>query len=591
MPTELQIVIKQINLIITHCTKSCPMNQYIFQQTCLEDCPQFTSKIDNGFIKYCKNPEIDELECPSEFCFHDDPYCFNGNCIPSCPEYTVNHNGSCLMNCPNDSPYLTALCEGVCYTGTKFCSGTCPSSHPYVFSSPKLQHCLVGCPSYTAIDGRFCRLSCPDDFRFLFNKTCLEKCPNTHPLISIQTSPFNKIFTCMTYCPKYTASFRNVCVSVCPNGTYFDGLQNKCVRKCGTMRPFINTTPSDRRSIFYQQCVSNCPPGKYSLIENTTLKHRNLCVYQCPTPLVHYLSKCLPKCYKPLPFILQFNRTCISSCPTGFTGYNYTCIERCPEQSLYIENGICVSHCANKSSLYILTNIGRTCLSSNFCTNGTMLIKETKACVQICPRNTHAIMKDVCTNISECMETNVLQDTKHGYQCQEKCSNSFFRNGNFCVSQCPANTFLMGKNCTDACFGTRPLKYKNNFRIKDSTECVSECPQGYFRYENECMSLALCLSNGMQYVYNRTCYKQCPPQTIPNGTNTCIAIDPALLLELVKNLLIIAGFFFFLVYLICCFKGCKCLIEGVQRLHFMDIRYIYIFFCSSIYKYIYVLID
>lgn len=95
----------------------------------------------------------------------------------------------------------------------------------------------------------------------------------------------------------------------------------------------------------------------------------------------------------------------------------------------------------------------------------------------------------------------------------------------------------------------------------------------------------------MQYVYNRTCYKQCPPQTIPNGTNTCIAIDPPLLLELVKNLLIIAGFFFFLVYLLCCFKGCKCLIEGVQRLHFMDIRYIYIFFCSSIYKYIYVLID
>lgn len=124
----------------------------------------------------------------------------------------------------------------------------------------------------------------------------------------------------------------------------------------------------------------------------------------------------------------------------------------------------------------------------------------------------------------------------------------------------------MGKNCTDTCFGTRPLKYRNNLRLKDSPECVSECPQEYFKYENECISLALCLSNGMQYVYNRTCYKQCPPQTIPNGTNTCIAIDPPMLLELVKNLLIIAGFFFFLVYLICCFKGCKCLIEGIQRL-------------------------
>lgn len=138
MPTELRIVIKQKNLIITHCTTSCPMNKYIFQQTCLDDCPHFTSKIDNGFIKYCTNPSIDELECPSEFCFHDDPYCYNGNCLPSCPEYTVSHNGSCLMSCPNDSPYLTASCEGVCYTETKFCFETCPSSHPYVFRSPKL---------------------------------------------------------------------------------------------------------------------------------------------------------------------------------------------------------------------------------------------------------------------------------------------------------------------------------------------------------------------------------------------------------------------------------------------------------------------
>lgn len=564
MPTELRIVIKQKNLIITHCTTSCPMNKYIFQQTCLDDCPHFTSKIDNGFIKYCTNPSIDELECPSEFCFHDDPYCFNGNCLPSCPEYTVSHNGSCLMSCPNDSPYLTASCEGVCYTETKFCFETCPSSHPYVFSSPKLKHCLVECPSYTAIDGRFCRLSCPDDLPYLFNKTCLEKCPKTHPMISIQTSAFNKMFTCTTYCPKDSASFRNVCVPVCPNGTYFDGLRKKCVKRCGSMRPFIDTTPADRRSIFYQECVSNCPLGKYSLIEKTTLNHRFECVFQCPTPLVHYISKCLPKCYKPRPFILQLNRTCVSSCPMGFTGYNYTCIERCPEHALYIENGTCVSHCANTDSIYILTNIGRKCLSSNFCTNETMLIKGTKTCIQICPRNTHAIIRNVCTKKSECLETNVLQDTNHGYQCQEKCLKGFFRNGNLCVPQCPTNTFIIGKNCTDTCFGTRPLKY--TLTSKDKKECVSECPQGYFKYKNECMSLTLCLSYGLQYVYNGTCYKRCPPQTIPNGTNTCIAIDPPKLLEFVKSLVMLAGFFFFIAYLICCYKGCGCFEEGIRRL-------------------------
>lgn len=59
----------------------------------------------------------------------------------------------------------------------------------------------------------------------------------------------------------------------------------------------------------------------------------------------------------------------------------------------------------HRKLIYILTNIGRTCLSSNLCTNETMLIKGTKACIQTCPRNTHAIIKKVCTNILECLET------------------------------------------------------------------------------------------------------------------------------------------------------------------------------------------
>lgn len=133
-----------------------------------------------------------------------------------------------------------------------------------------------------------------------------------------------------------------------------------------------------------------------------------------------------------------------------------------------------------------------------------------------------------------------------------------------CVPQCPTNTFIIGKNCTDTCFGTRPLKY--TLTSKDKKECVSECPHGYFKYKNECMSLALCLSYGLQYVYNGTCYKKCPPQTIPNGTNTCIAIDPPKLLEFVKSLVMLAGFFFFIAYLICCYKGCGCFEEGIRRL-------------------------
>lgn len=605
-PTELSIVTKQWYQTQTSCNTSCPVNQYIFQQACLQDCPPFTSKNDNGFIKYCKYPAINELECPSEFCNPKYPFCFKENCLSSCPEYTVSHNGSCLMDCPKESPYLTATCDGVCYTGAKFCSKTCPSSHPYIFSSLKLRHCLVECPDYTVLDKRFCRLSCPVDHPFLFGKTCLEKCPDTHPMIVFQTSPFNQIFTCRTECPKDNASFRNVCVSICPKGTFLDnGVQ--CVDKCGDIRPFMTTIPSKRKSIYFQQCVSRCPLGKYSINRNATFEcvskcpsnfslynnscvpkcplthpmkkktninilktticvkscpkdmftHEKECIFQCPTPLVHYMSKCLPECQKPLPIILKVNRTCFAACPVGFVKYNNTCIDKCPKHVQFIENGTCVDHCASKNSLSIVTNIGKTCIYSATCTNETMLIKGTTTCTLVCPRKTHAIIKDVCTNnIGECHENYVLQDTNRGLHCQEKCSDAFYKNGKMCVTQCPVNKFIMDRNCSDACFGTRPLKYKEN-RKKGKTTCVSECPDGYLMHEKECLTSDWCMRNDLMYTFKNTCYSQCPEGTSQNDF-TCIAHDTSNVWRGFSFFLFIAGQFFIIFFMLCCFKGCIC---------------------------------
>lgn len=592
------------------CTTSCPVNQYIhvFQQACLKECPQFTSEIDNGFIKYCINPTINELECPREFCNPKYPNCFNGNCVKSCPEYTVSHNGSCLMNCPKDSPYITASCDGVCYTGAKFCSKACPNSHQYIFSSLKLQHCLVECPNYTAIDGKFCRLSCPVDYPLLFNQTCLEKCPDTHPMIILKISPFNRIFTCTTKCSIYTASYRNVCVSVCPNGTFLDN-SVQCVERCGNKRPFINTTPPERKSIYYQQCLSSCPLGKYSMKINATFEcvskcpsnfslynnscilkcplshpmkkittsngikitvcvkscpddmftHGNLCIYHCPRPLVHYMSKCLSDCRKPLSFVLKFNRTCIAGCPFAFVRFNNTCIEKCPEHVESIENGTCVDHCANTNSLSVVTKIGKTCINSETCTNETVLMKETKTCILVCPRKTHAIIKEVCANINECPKTHVLQDTERGYQCQRNCSSDLYKNGMLCVSQCPDNKFIMDRNCTDTCFGLRSLKHKKTHDIKSKPECVSECPDGYYMHNNECLTASLCQQNGLYYTFNKTCYEHCPSNTFPNNRNqTCIPYDPSKIWEVVIFNLFLAICFFIVFYIMCCFKGFSC---------------------------------
>lgn len=69
-----------------------------------------------------------------------------------------------------------------------------------------------------------------------------------------------------------------------------------------------------------------------------------------------------------------------------------------------------------------------------------------------------------------------------------------------CVTQCPVNKFIMDRNCSDACFGTRPLKYKEN-RKKGKTTCVSECPDGYLMHEKECLTADWCMRNDLMYTF------------------------------------------------------------------------------------------
>ncbi|XP_022294408.2 uncharacterized protein LOC111104636 [Crassostrea virginica] len=610
LPSELSIITKQWYQKKESCDTKCPENMFIFQQSCVVDCPQFTSKYDNGFIKYCFNRALQDLKCAERMCSPIYPFCFNGNCLLSCPEYTVSYNGSCLMDCPEKSPFLTASCDGVCYKGGKICSKSCPSSHPFVFRSPHIQHCLRQCPNYTAINGRFCNLSCPVDRPFLFNGSCLMKCPSSDPLITVSISAFNKNFLCTKMCPDDTASYRNVCVTVCPNGTILDvGSQKKCLEKCGKTRQYIYTSPMERNSIYYRQCFTKCPSWEYSLTVNATnicvkdcplnfsahnntclrkcpalyplrynnmvrghvtavcvqtcpngtFNYNNTCLVQCPKPLVQYTSVCRPECIHPLPFLLQSNRTCTAECPSELLRYNFSCVEKCPGHTLYIENQTCVTRCANLESLSLDTNLGHICVNSQTCDNETILMKDSKLCVRVCTRNTHIILKNVCVNISECL--GVYIDTKKGNTCLEKCPTTLYTNGRRCVSRCPPNKMIMDRNCTDKCFGKRPLKMNKNeySENKDKNVCFSECPKGYVKNENECIGAGRCIEFGKAYTYNNTCYENCPPGTfVKNGipVKTCVVFNQSTFFLIIIFILLISLSFFFCFAMMCCFKGC-----------------------------------
>lgn len=633
LPTEVSVVTKTWYRTKTICKRSCPVNQFVFRERCYEDCPKFTSKTDNGFIKYCSSQiALGNLECPDFMCTQRYPYCFNGNCLSSCPEYTVGYNRSCLMKCPTEAPFVTAYsCEGVCYSGDKSCSETCPNSHPYTFQSLHIQHCLSECPDFTRIKGNCCALSCSSDFPLLFNRSCSEKCPITHPFIYLKNTQYNQIFTCVEKCPDQMASYRNVCVSVCPNNTYLEeGAYMKCVEKCGDARPFISVRPVYKKSIYYKECISSCPAGQYALSENIdkicvnvcpqnfsiynntclskcpkqyplrntlsihgrhtftcvneclhdTFNHENMCLTHCPSQLVHYLSNCTSKCLDNYPFLLKHNRTCVHACPRNYVYNENVCDDICPENKSFIEKRTCVVQCSNRHSLHKVSTSGKLCLNSGICPNETFLLNKTNKCISECPRKTHVLINNLCTNISECPMPSFFLDTKYGYRCIQKCSTALFTNGRNCVSQCPENSVVMERNCTEKCMDPKPYKFRNDSLRRTSYFCYSVCPDGYYSYKTECILEDTCRFDKQSYIFNKTCYNKCPPQTKLQSDPyyVCKAVDFQSAYRNLVEIVLCTGVFLTCFYSVCCYKGGihRCLFrlsEKFKKAHYQKVRH------------------
>ncbi|XP_061179035.1 proprotein convertase subtilisin/kexin type 5-like [Saccostrea echinata] len=519
------------------------------------------------------------------------------------------------MNCPKEAPYMTAYsCDGVCYSGKKSCSVTCPKSHPFVFHSRDIKHCLRECPDFTAVNGYSCDTMCPHGLPLLFNRSCRKECPTTYPLMYLKTSSFNRIWVCTKQCQPDMASFKNVCVSVCPNNTYLDKVENKkCVEKCGILRPFVNENPVFKSTIYHKQCLVRCPAEKYalylssisqcvkecpknfylfnytclsqcpeshpyksvmSLKENQTLfcveyckenefLYNDTCYSQCPEGLVHYLSTCKEQCFGSFPFLYKHNRTCVRECSDGYVLNRNICDEKCPEDAFYVDNRICGSNCNNNNSLYVVSDIGNVCMDSDTCPKETVLLEGTKKCIQMCPIKTHILIDNVCSNVNKCPNSSYfIEDPTNGYRCTARCPFSFLINGRHCVRWCPRNMVIVDDTCVDNCTSIKPYGLKNE--SLNGTVCYSVCPDTYVTYLNECISHSMCLFGKKLYIYGNTCYQNCPPRAFISLVDSYRVCDT---MENIPSALDIGIFVFLLVlstllfYLICCFQGlprCLC---------------------------------
>ncbi|XP_062617198.1 proprotein convertase subtilisin/kexin type 5-like isoform X3 [Saccostrea cucullata] len=602
LPTE--VIVRVGNNWNWHytCKRACPPNQYVYRKHCYNICPSHTIAKDNGFIKFCVS-DLEHFHCPRSICQKEYPYCFDGNCLDSCPEYTVGFNSSCVMSCPSEAKYITAFsCEGVCYSGNKSCSSKCPFSHPFQFRSTHLYHCLKECPSFTIQNSSKCELSCPSDRPFLYNKTCQATCPSSSPFTSLRTTEFNKIFICSQSCHEMMASYKNVCVSICPSRSPLE-YRGKCVAYCQKDRPFTNTKPEKKASIFYQQCVAKCPSDKFLWIknkecvtdcpDNTLLfnntcvevcpqtfplnytklehgKHEHICVKrcprntyrynsfcfdQCPSYLKYFHSNCTSECPKTYPYTILDNATCVQLCPDPYVYDGKMCDKKCPKDHVYIENQQCVSVCSNTSALQRRTKQGIVCLNSSTCPNDTVLMENTTHCIGKCPKSM-IMINDICTNRTSCPNSTYVENSTLGTMCTKKCSSNLYLDGNQCVHTCPFSKVIVEHNCSNDCPTSKPYRFVNTSHYDNPvTVCVSVCPRDYVIYQKKCILDDDCSF----YLYEGRCYEVCPKNTAPDPTYispmACMSQQSKPSLPLGVISFVLAVLFLIGACIYCCYKG------------------------------------
>lgn len=275
----------------------------------------------------------------------------------------------------------------------------------------------------------------------------------------------------------------------------------------GANEAFLDSSVSN-----YAKCVSTCSiVGRYA---NTANHACDPCSVNCLT-CSGSSSNCL-------------------SCKTGDGWLNFTCYSTCPN-SYYMDGSNCTI-CDSKCSSCSYSSI-----NCSVCTNMAYLLNST--CYSSCPNPyyndnnggagpTLCLPCDIkCSSCTASTNTNcnscTVNNTLSGTTCDANCLPGYgitITTG-FCIlcsSPC-TECYLIGTNCTKCI--TSPSQYYL-ITISSSTNCVSNCPIGYYLNIaiitciacpigcSECSSNTNCYSCNSSYLFfNNSCYTSCPPAT------------------------------------------------------------------------------
>ena len=392
------------------CLKTCPANMYAYNNLCVSYCPAALKSYNKACVEDCPQnaayieksmfPPVCVGECPNQSFI--DGY----DCVQRCPEnklFILGNDSTCRENCPSYSPF-------VCDKRSEY---ACYSSDP---SQYRTVLCLDACPGNMYVINNTCASKCPDEYK-LYKNTCVYVCPIEAPITETKYCSWsNRHYgnchphSCVPGCSGSAYTDGLTCVGMCPDNKYALEINKTCVDKCPESQPLIYIDTSPRR------CQNQCLEGSYftdgkcvRFCKGNDYMFHNSCVRHCPKSRPFIKDRyCVPKC--PQDWYMN-KKECVEQCPQHLYIHNNLCLESCPSSHPFVNKDIFFSSssCVEKCGYLEVSQEG-ICIYRSTCKFG--IIFDDK-CLQKCPHgykwlNTHVNLTTYYPNFPVCHRTIVL---------------------------------------------------------------------------------------------------------------------------------------------------------------------------------------